>query len=317
MTDAELPLRYVRDLSDPYESRQQHARAVTAGRERRVARGVYLPAETWATLDARERYVALVRAVAGTRGFRPVISHWSAAAVHELPIVGSWPSAVHTIVGPTAGGRSRGGVVKHAMRLEEADVIELGGLLVTSVARTVLDIASVGNFMTAVTMADRAIHVDRFGRQMPLCTKEELFDAWERSLPFRAFARSREVIAFAETNVDSPLESVSRVTMRVIGCPRPLLQTPYYDHAGFIGDADFDWPDYRTIGEADGDIKYLDRQFRNGRTAEQVVLDEKIREDRFRALPRTVTRWRWPIAVRPDLLRANLIAAGLPMGQRW
>lgn len=315
--DAELPLRYVRDLSDPYETRHQHARAVTTGRERRVARGVYVPEQAWAPLDARERYVALVRAVGRTRRFRPVISHWSAAAVHGLPITGPWPSVVHTIVGPTAGGRSRGGVVKHSLRLEDADVVELDGLLVTSVVRTVLDIASVGNFMTAVTMADRAIHVDRFGRRPPLCTKDELRDAWERSLPFRAFARSREVIAFAETNADSPLESVSRVTMRVIGCPRPRLQTPYYDHAGFIGDADFDWPDYRMIGEADGDIKYLDPMFRNGRTAEQVVLDEKIREDRFRALPRTVTRWRWRIAVRSDLLRAHLTAAGLPMGRPW
>jgi hypothetical protein len=317
MTDAELPLRYVRDLGGPYETRQQHARAATAGRERRVARGVYLPGETWAALDARERYVALVRAVAETRGYRPLISHWSAAAVHGLPIVESWPSDVHTIVGPTAGGRSRGGVIKHSSRVDDADVVEVDGLLVTSVARTVLDVASVGNFMTAVTVADRAIYVDRFGRRPPLCTMEELVAAWERSLPFRAFARSRDVIAFAETNADSVLESVSRVNMRVIGCPRPLLQTPYYDHAGFIGEADFDWPDYRTLGEADGDIKYLNPEFRNGRTAEQVVLDEKVREDRFRALPRTVTRWRWAVAVRPERLRAHLAAVGLPMGRPW
>jgi hypothetical protein len=220
-------------------------------------------------------------------------------------------------VGPTAGGRSRGGVIKHSLRLDDADVVEVDGLLVTSVARTVLDIASAGSFMTAVTMADRAIHIDRFGRQPPLCTREELFEAWERSLPFRAFARSRDVIAFAETNVDSVLESVSRVSMRVIGCPRPLLQTPYYDRAGFIGEADFDWPDYGTVGEADGDIKYLDPGFRNGRTAEQVVLDEKIREDRFRALPRMVSRWRWTIAIRPERLRERLMTAGLPMGRPW
>ena len=54
------------------------------------------------------------------------------------------------------------------------------------------------------------------------------------------------------------------------------------------------------IGEADGDIKYLDPAIPNGRTAEEVVSDEKVREDRFRALPRTVTRWRWPIAIRPE-----------------
>jgi hypothetical protein len=47
------------------------------------------------------------------------------------------------------------------------------------------------------------------------------------------------------------------------------------------------------------------------------MIDEKIREDRLRALPLGVSRWRWNIAINPAALRALLSAAGLPMGISW
>jgi hypothetical protein len=314
MSDLTPNLVYARDLRDAYETRQQHARSVSRGRETRVARGVYLSADAWAQLNATERYLARVRAVANTRRNRPVLSHWSAAAVHGLPIVGAWPREVHTTIGRATGGRSRNGVVAHARLLADRDVVEVSGMLVTSVARTVLDMAAAGTFMVAVTMADRALHVDRFGRRPPLTTKRELFEGWELSKPHRGFMRAKSVLDFAETRADSPLESVSRVNMRVIGCPRPLLQSGFSDYLGFIGETDFDWPDFAILGEADGGVKYLDPAYRNGRTAEEVVRDEKVREDRLRALPRGFTRWGWSIAMRPAALRTHLLNAHLPMG---
>ncbi len=251
--------------------------------------------------------------MATTRQFRPVLSHFSAAAIHGLPMVGAWPSTVHTIVGPTAGGRSRNGVVKHALRLDDADVVEIEGLVVTSVARTVVDVAALASPLVAVTMADRAVHVDRRGRSLPMTTKAALLDLWERSLPIRAHARTKGVIEFSTELADSPLESVSRVNMRVIGCPRPLLQSPFSDYRGFIGETDFDWPAFNLVGEADGDIKYFDEQYRGGRSTEQVMRDERIRENRLRALKVEVSRWNWSIAIRPAALRVHLRNAGLPI----
>jgi hypothetical protein len=132
-----------------------------------------------------------------------------------------------------------------------------------------------------------------------------------RRMPFRGHARAADVIGFAETRADSPLESVSRVYMRLIGCPRPLLQSRFFDYQGFIGETDFDWPEFGLLGEADGDVKYLDPDYRQGRTADEVVRDEKVREDRLRALPRSVT------SSNPQALRKHLLAVGLPMGIRW
>ena len=317
MSDLTPNLVYARDLRDVYETRQQHARSVNSGAEIRVARGVYTGADVWKQLDATQRYLARVRAVANTRRNRPVLSHWSAAVVHGLPIVGAWPREVHTTIGRTTGGRSRNGVVAHARLRADGDVVDISGMLVTSVARTVLDIAASGTFMVGVTMADRALHVDRFDRQPPLTTKAELFEMWELSKPHRGFVRAKSVLDFAETRADSPLESVSRVNMRIIGCPRPLLQSSFSDYLGVIGETDFDWQDYAILGEADGEQKYLDAAYRNGRTAEEVVRDEKVREDRLRALHRGITRWGWTIAWRPATLRAHLLNAGLPMGMPW
>jgi hypothetical protein len=317
MTDASPKLTYVRDLRERYDTRQQHARAASAGRETRVANGVYLPEPAWASLDARERYLVRIRAVAETRRNQQVLSHWSAAAIHGLSSISEWPWKVHTTIGPTSGGRSRNDVVKHSLTLGDTDVVEVDGLLLTSVARTTLDMATIGSFVDAVTIVDGALHVDRFGRRPPLTTREELRELWMRRMPFRGHARAADVIGFAETRADSPLESVSRVNMRLIGCPRPLLQSRFFDYQGFIGETDFDWPEFGLLGEADGDVKYLDPDSRHGRTADEVVRDERVREDRLRALPRSVTRWGWAIGSNPRALRRHLLAAGLPMGIRW
>jgi len=272
----------------------------------------------WQRLGKREQYIARIRAVAGTRRSSIVLSHWSAAALHGLPIRGEWPQAVHCTVPPASGGRSRGSVVKHAVRLADDDIVLVDGLLATSPARTALDLATVGTFVDGVLAVDRILHVNRYDRAtVPVATKAGLLEVWERALPFKGHRRTKKVIDFGVGDADSPLESVSRVNMMVIGCPRPLLQTRYSDYQGVIGDVDFAWPEFGVVGEADGAIKYLNPEYRSGRSAEQVLLDEKDRHDRLAALPKRVARWRWSVGASAPALRARLSQAGLPTGIRW
>jgi len=300
---------------DPFDdNRQRHARAAAAGDEVRVARGVYASAGVWAAASEQSRHALRARAIAETRGFKgAVLSHWSAAAVHGLPLAGSWPQQVHLTVGRTQGGRSKAAVVKHALALQPEDHVSIDGLLVTSLARTVLDIASVATFEQSVIMADAALLVPRTRGASGKTTPDELMLAWERALPFRAHKRTRRVIDFSDAGAESPIESRSRVTMARIGCPAPRLQTAFFDRDGFIGRVDFDWPEQGVVGEADGDLKYLDEQYRSGRTPGQVHLDEKKREDRIRALPRGFARWGWAEAGDEVALRRRLTDAGL----RW
>jgi len=318
MADAEYHrIVYARDLGGRFETRNQHSRAVVAGTEHRLARGAYIARDSWEALSACDRYLMRVRAVAETRRAPPVLSHWSAAVIHSLPIVGDWPMFVHTSVGPTSGGRSRNGVVKHSVRLRDGDVEEYDGLLVTSLARTVVDLTGSSSPLSAIAMVDHTLRIDRHAGRPARLHRDRLLETWESMLPFRGQARSLDLIEFGETAADTPLESVSRFTMRVIGCPRPRLQTPFFDRRGFIGETDFDWPDYGHIGEADGDRKYLDEAYRGGRTADEVVRDEKVREDRLRAVSRRFSRWRWSVARDPRALRLLLSDAGLPMGVPW
>ena len=308
---------YARDLEEHFDTRGKHARAVAKGREQRIARGAYMARDAWEALDARNQYLARIYAVGETRRARPVLSHWSAAAIHDLPIVGAWPKLVHVAVPPATGGRSRNGVVKHALRLGDCDVVEIDGILVTSLPRTIVDIASSASPFSAIAMIDRALHIDRHGKHPPLLQRFELLAMRESMLPFRGHMRSLDLIQFAETAAGSPLESASRYSMRTIGCPRPRLQMSFYDDEGFIGDTDFDWPDFRHIGEADGKQKYFEPEYMAGRTPKQVLLAEKNREDRLRAVSLGFTRWDWATATNPRALRQLLSRAGLPMGVPW
>lgn len=308
---------FSRDLGEHFDTRYVHARAVSSGAEVRVGHGAYVPGEFWEASDPTERYLLRIRAVAQTRRVSAVVSHWSAAAVHHLPVVGSWPTRVHLIVGKTSGGRSRNGVVKHNVRLDDRDVVTIDGMRVTSLARTIVDISSLNHPLSAVAMVDRVLHADPRSHTPALLAREQLLLMWESMTPFRGHARSLDLIEFGETAAETPIESVSRYQMRVVGCPRPLLQTAFFDRQGFIGRPDFEWPVFGHIGESDGDRKYLDPAYRGGRTADQVVRDEKVREDRLRAVSRGFSRWRWAVALNPGALRQLLADAGLPMGQPW
>jgi hypothetical protein len=227
-------------------------------------------------------------------------------------MLGGWPRQVHLTIGRSKGGKSRDEIVKHSVDILNDDVTVVAGLRVTSVARTVIDLAANAKFMNAVVAADHALRLDRRGNREPLCTPEAITGASERRLPARAHAR-----IFATTQSDSPLESVSRVNMHAVGIPRPVLQQRFSDYRGLIGFSEFYWPEYTLVGEADGRSKYTDPQYRNGRTLEEVLLDEKKRADRLRAIGLTVSRWGWDVGVSPASLHRHLEAAGLPSGLPW
>lgn len=297
-------LTLVRELRDRTETRQQHARAASSGTEVRIAHGVYVAREDWEPRTPLERHLLRMQAYSRARRRPPVFSHWSAAVLHRLALIGPVPEKLHISVGDTRGGRSARAVTAHSTAVPDADVVSVDGLLVTSLARTVVDVAATYPMADAVAMADAALRSGVAGAS--------LVEAWERALPFRGHRRALDMIGFADARSESPLESVSRVSMHRSALAPPELQMPFRDRRGRIGYVDFAWPGVGIVGEADGDVKYLDPALRGGRSADRVVLDEKIREDRLRALGLRVVRWRWDTATRPPALAALLTAAGVP-----
>lgn len=302
------PLVLTRTLRDRDDTRHQHARAAITGAEVRVGRGAYVERATWDELGALGRYRLRLVAFARTRARPPLFSHQSAAVLHGLPLIGEVPEHLHVTVGRTSGGRSAGRVVAHSCEVGAEDVTEVDGLRVTSLSRTAVDLAATAPRADAVVVADHIVHHGS--------PRLALLEAWLRAQPMRGHRRARDVIAFADGRSESPLESLSRVSMHTGGVPQPDLQVQYSDVGGVIGRVDFAWPALELVGEADGDVKYLDASVRGGRSVERVMLDEKIREDRLRALGLRVVRWRWSTASDPKALAAHLAAAGLPVDFR-
>lgn len=103
--------------------------------------------------------------------------------------------------------------------------------------------------------------------------------------------------------------------MRDVGCPPPTQQQLFHDASGPIGRVDFWFPDQGVVVEFDGLAKYRDPAMRRGRSADEVVVAEKIREDRLRAVPgvRHVVRPIWRDVVTGGRFPAMLADAGLPV----
>lgn len=274
----------------------------------RLRRGVYVLAAEWAALGEDKRYLLRIRAYAAVAEGAAVYSHFSAAALWGLPVVGAWPTEIHLTASAAAGGRSRHGVVRHSQE-HSVDVVEHEGLRVTSVAATAVALARMLRFGQAVAVMDKALHQPRDGAALTTRAALEQACAQLGRVPGRAAAG--RALEFASPLSGSVGESMSRAGIFLLGFLAPELQVPHWDQAGLIGYTDFFWRGIGTVGEFDGLGKYLREEFTRGRTTADIVIAEKIREDRLRALGLGVFRWDWPVATTlpalGDLLARNRI----------
>lgn len=290
-------------------------RAARAGAFRRLAHGVYLPAAEWDGLGDDERFRARIHAAADASRPGLVFSHQSAAALWRLPMVGRWPARPEVLVQDDRGGRSRRAFTARVGRVP-ADTDVIDGVRVTSLARTITDVGRSTPLVTSVAMADHALAGDARSELgpgaaavgMPELTRE--FDDIGSSY---GRARCRLMLDLADGLSGSPGESLSRVNFHLLGVPPPILQQEFRDVQGLIGLTDFWWPEFNLIGEFDGEGKYLSPELRGGRSAGEVVVAEKIREDRLRVVGPRVVRWGWSAARSLPRLGTLLREAGLPV----
>lgn len=284
-------------------TRAQLQRELRAGALERIRPGVYVP-PTGGTPEDHHRL--LMHAIAETEG-QVVFSHRSAALAWGLPLIYAPPAKASVAMGVRNGGRSTTTIRRHGV--EPGVPVVRDGLLVTALARTVVDVARATSLHEAVAVADAALRgsqphelgPSRLPIELELLVAE-LTAAGRR----RGVATARAALGMASASSGSAGESCSRVTMRLAGLPDPELQAEFRDARGLIGYADFWWPQFHLIGEFDGYIKYSDPRFLRGRTPEQALRDEKTREDRLRAIGPRVARWGWAEAFSPRVLRQRL-----------
>ena len=261
----------------------------------RIRRGAY----AWSDTDNRQtRHRRLIDAALRLSSTDLVVSHLSAAALHGLPFYLDTPNRVHLSRDGRNGGYVRGGVHLHVAPLAAADRTELQGRPVTTLARTVVDVARMLPDRRAVAHADAALTLG--------LTPAETEPVLQLFQGHPGIGRARRVIAFADGRSESAGESESRVVLAELGLPTPELQYEVFAPSGeLVGRCDYAWREQRTLAEFDGLIKY-GRLLKPGETTSAVIVAEKLREDALRDLGWQVVRWVWADLAKPALLADRL-----------
>lgn len=273
-----------------------------AGELERVRRGAYVaPVPAPAEFDPRVAHRRLIEATIKQSATEAAVSHGSAAALHGLPV---WPGQlvrVHLTRDRPGGGRVRRYTHLHGSPLEDGDLTVVQGVLVTSLARTVVDLACDEPMERSVAVGDAAL---RLGLD-----SADLAAALDRAAGRHGIGAARRAIAFLDQRSESPGESTSRVVLYRVELPQPDLQFEVRAPDGsLVARSDFGWAEKRTVGEFDGFVKY-GRLLKPGQEPGDVVFAEKRREDAIRDLDWQVVRWVTADLATPRRLRDRVQAA--------
>jgi hypothetical protein len=257
---------------------------VATGRWIALRRGVYCTAEQFqaSRWSARAEHMLQIQAALLAIRRTTVVSGWSAALLSGLPL----PAQLHgrppeqvTLTTPVGHARQLPGVRLLVAPLPAEHVVSDLEASITTPARTAVDLAvhaagsDTGNVLAVL---DTVLHNG-------LATKDGLHEIASLFRGQAGVATARRLINLADARPESPLESHSRMLFATVGLPMPETQVVLYDDRGrTVGRVDFLWREQRTIGEADGRLKY-------GRV--EVLYREKQREDRLRDLGFEVVRW--------------------------
>jgi hypothetical protein len=275
-------------------SSNEIAQARASGWMSNVRRGVYSPAEHLASLPAVGRHVLRARAEAWAAPSL-VVSHVSAAAMHGLPVSINALSRVH-LTRPGRSGAVRGSSrILHVASVDPLDIVEIGGVRTTSVARTLVDVARTESFEVAVTVADAALHAASTPgttSTAPLLIGHvvELLEAIRGRVGATAARRSLD---FADGRSESPGETRLRIAIAAIGLHAPHLQCKVHDPFDkFLGRTDFGFLTHGLLVEFDGMVKYS-KLLREGQSVAEAVIEERNREKRLQELGWHVLRVIW------------------------
>jgi hypothetical protein len=239
-----------------------------------LARGVFISPELGQQLQSMPAGQIAIRAMAALAvlGRGTVVSHGAAAELHGLDQLSSGERLAISRP-PAQGSRSdrKPGIAVHAAALPASHIGWRLGLPVTTVPRTVVDLARALEFRDGLVVADSALH-------QHLTSKSELRAVLADCRRWPGAVRAAEVIEFADGLAESVLESLGRAAFRDLGLPAPELQVDIADDDGaFIGRVDFLWRQFRTIAEVDGALKYDDRD----RARAELRRDKRLRGARY------------------------------------
>ncbi|HET7016814.1 MAG TPA: type IV toxin-antitoxin system AbiEi family antitoxin domain-containing protein [Streptosporangiaceae bacterium] len=245
----------------------------------RAARGLYARSEQVRQVTATEHGKAAYRVAAAVAIIGPeaVGSHADAAAVHKIDLLTRPNPNAISVSRPLDAPRSRSSQRPYIqLRISDLPAEHRTvqyGVPLTSVARTVVDLARTTSLREGVVIADSALH-------RKLTTKTELYAVIKRSGRWPGIAQARRAVDFSDALAESPFESLARLVFAEGGLPTPELQAWVGGDGRPLGRVDFYWQDHSTVAEADGAVKYSDPR----RAQEQLQRDDYLRQAGFQVV---------------------------------
>lgn len=239
----------------------------------RIRKGVYIRAQDLAAADDRDRHLIECVGVLLSLGPGPVLSHASAARLHELILPWLSPSEVR-LTSDDQWRRGRGYRVAQATMT--ADEVEPWMTFrAFSVPRTLVDCAREWPLTDGVVAIDAALQEKKI-------TRDELVRAVLAGSHRPRIAQAARALGLSDGRAESPLETRGRLAMLASGLPRPQLQVEIHGVKGFIGRVDGWYEEAAVAIEFDGQVKYTDPRYAS--SPGKVLWEEKRREDDMRAL---------------------------------
>lgn len=250
--------------------------AVRTGGLLALRRGIFTPADVMAgtDYDAQRRHLATTAVAAVLATPAAVASHASAAVLANLPV---WrmPRTPCITVPPRHTGDATS-VHLHRAATPARHLRMAEGLIRTSAARTVCDLAREHGIADAVVAADAAMHAG-------ILSADDLERCVRDCARWPGVRRAQAAITLIDGRAESPLESVSRLRLAALGVPSGELQSELISLDGaWLGRVDFYWDEYGVAGEVDGMLKYTD---------DGVLRQEKLRQERLETAGVIVVRW--------------------------
>lgn len=223
---------------------------------------------------ARRAHVRSAAAALRRHKGKCALSRETAATAHGLPVY-RLPAKAQ-LTRETGSRRSTGRTDVAVAALPVGQVVLVDGVAVTSMARSVIDIARTRPFLEALVTADAALRRGLSRRHL-----EEVLATMPR---WPGTVAAAEVVRWADGRMESACESVcrARFIMLKLPLPRPQVWVPV-DGGRRV---DFLWDEVALIGEADGRVKY------QGPDGERVLWAEKQRRDALEE-EKSVIRWTW------------------------
>ncbi len=213
-------------------------RVLRGSRYRRLFHDIYLLQSVPADLAARSSAAYLI--TAGPRA----LSGYSAAELLGARCAPAEANAELTL--PGGHLREQPGLTIHRDLLALEEIIDSGGVAITSALRTAWDLARWLPTVEAVVAMDAVSRVGRFAPTSVQRIQDRYPRArWRRRVP--------GVIELADPRAESPMETRSRLVLVQRGLPRPELQYQVYDKFGeFIARLDMAYPLLKLGMEYDG-----------------------------------------------------------------